>query len=131
MRVKKEMTAYVAGELERGDGLPCGGCGRMHAVSADSWEEVGPLLTWDGATSAFSWDADWERPCDCPCCVRYFREWCKTLHDEFPGIFDHNGNIDGPALDRELRRLAREAGAEHVLQEAGLWTQQPGTDRRL
>lgn len=84
-----DLAAFVAGELERGSGMPCGGCGSPHATSAAGWH-----------------DSDW---CSCPCCARYLHEATEqTFHEDFPDLIDRHGNVTEAAVDEAIRRAERE-----------------------
>jgi hypothetical protein len=90
MSLSDDMASFVAGELERGGGLPCGACGRPHASSSADWEG----------------NSGW---CYCPCCSRYLEEVVATdFPVSFPDLVDHRGNITEAAVDEAIRRLERE-----------------------
>jgi hypothetical protein len=94
MSMSPDMAARVAGELELGGGLPCGGCGRPHATSAAGWRDSG----------------DW---CSCPCCVRYLHEWTEQIfREDYPDLIDRRGVITEAAVEEAIRREEREL-AEH------------------
>jgi len=92
MSMSPDMAARVAGELELGGGLPCGGCGRPHATSAAGWRNSG----------------DW---CSCPCCLRYLHEWCVAEFEEnYPDLIERRRGgdvITEAAVDEAIRRAER------------------------
>jgi hypothetical protein len=95
-----DMAALVAGELELGGGLPCGGCGKPHASSVTDWQREGARL------------------CDCPCCLRHFHDHIEEIfREDFPDLIEHRRGgdvITEAAVDEAIRRLKRSL-AENAL----------------
>ena len=93
MSMNPDMAAFVAGELEIGGGLPCGGCGLPHAPNAAAWRGSG------------GW-------CSCPCCIHHLHEWCEAeFRENWPDLIDRRGVITEAAVDEATRRVRRSLAA--------------------
>jgi hypothetical protein len=92
MSTMHDMAALVAGELERGDGVPCGACGCPHASSAADYEGSG-------------------KRCLCECCRPHWEEHFGAYFEErFPDLIERRRGGDvvtAAAVEEAIRRLKR------------------------
>ncbi len=89
MTLNPDLVGFLAGELERPSGMPCGACGLAHASSAADW----------GGSA---------KRCGCKCCERYMHEWVEQVfREEYPDLIDRRGVITEAAIDEAICRIKR------------------------